>query len=88
MVEQTGKKGNIESGVESWGGVGWGGVGWGVGQFYWDSFTETACRESNIDIAEDRTSQKMRRSQKIRTYCQSWFEAKQSNSIRIQEKPV
>jgi hypothetical protein len=35
------------------------------------SFTETGCRENKIDIDEDRMSQRMRRSQKIRTDCQS-----------------
>ena len=42
-----------------------------VRQFYWDSFTETGCRENKLDTGEDRMSQRMRRSQKIRTYCQS-----------------
>jgi hypothetical protein len=28
-------------------------------------------RENKLDIGKDRTSQRMRRSQKIRTYCQS-----------------
>ena len=40
-------------------------------QFYWESFTETGCRENKLDTGEDRMSQRMRRSQKIRTDCQS-----------------
>jgi hypothetical protein len=39
-------------------------------------------------IGEDRMSQGRRRGQKVRTNCQSWFEAKQSNSVRSLEKPV
>ena len=42
-----------------------------VWQFYCDSFTETGCRENKLDTGEDRMSQRMRRSQKIRTDCQS-----------------
>jgi hypothetical protein len=38
-------------------------------------------RENNIEIDENRVSQKMKRSQKIRTYCQS-YESKLSNSVR------
>ena len=37
-------------------------------------------------IGEDRMSQGRRRGQKVRTNCQSWFEAKQSNSVRSLEK--
>ena len=37
-----------------------------VWQFYWDSFT--GCRENNLDTGKDRTSQRMRRNQEIRTY--------------------
>ena len=37
-------------------------------QFYLDGFTETGCREENkLDTGEDRTSQRMRRSQEFRT---------------------
>ena len=42
-----------------------------VWQFYWDSFIEAGYREHKLDTGEDRTSQRIRRSQKIRTYCQS-----------------
>jgi hypothetical protein len=38
--------------------------------------------------SEDRTSQRMRGSQKIRIDCQSYLEAKSNNSARNQEKPV
>ena len=41
------------------------------GSFYRDSFTETGCRENKLDTGEDRMSQRMRRSQKIRTDCKS-----------------
>jgi hypothetical protein len=43
------------------------------------------CRENKLDIGEDRTSQAMRMSQKIRPHYQSYYEAKQSNSIRSQQ---
>ena len=33
-------------------------------------FTETGCGENKLDTGEDRTNQRMRRSQKIRTDCQ------------------
>ena len=36
-------------------------------QFYWDSFTMTGSRENKLDSGEDRMSQRMRRSQTIRT---------------------
>jgi len=36
-------------------------------------------REDKLDAHEDRTSQRVRRSQKSRTYCRSQSEAKQSN---------
>jgi hypothetical protein len=38
-------------------------------QLGWDSCTETGCRENKPDTGEDRMSQRMRRSQKIRTDC-------------------
>jgi hypothetical protein len=43
------------------------------GQFYQETCTKTGGkeRENMLDTGEDRISQKMRRSQKIRTYCQS-----------------
>ena len=50
------------------------------GSFYWESFIETGCRENKLDTGEEGTSQRMKRSQKIRTHCQSYFEAKQSQS--------
>jgi hypothetical protein len=34
---------------------------------YWDSFTETDCRENKLDTGEGRASQE------IRTYCQSYM---------------
>jgi hypothetical protein len=43
----------------------------GKRQFDLDSCTETGYKGNKIDINEDRTSQRMRRSQKIRTDCQS-----------------
>jgi hypothetical protein len=30
------------------------------GSFYWDSFTEDGCKESNLGTDEDRISQRMR----------------------------
>ena len=57
----------------------------GKRQFYQDHFTEMGCRENKLDIGEDRTSQAMRMSQKIRPHYQSYYEAKQSNSIRSQQ---
>jgi len=50
-----------------------------VWQFYRHSFTD---RGKKLDTGEDRTNQNVTRSQKIRTYCQSWFKAKQSKSVR------
>jgi hypothetical protein len=38
---------------------------------YQDSSIDRLQRENKLDIGEDRTSQRMRRSQKIRTDCQS-----------------
>lgn len=35
------------------------------------SFTETGCKEKNLDTREDRMSERMKRSQKIRTCYQS-----------------
>lgn len=43
----------------------------GGGSFYWDSYRETVWREIKLDMGEDRTSERMRRSQKFRTCCQS-----------------
>ena len=42
-----------------------------VWQFYQDSFTETGYRKNKLDTGKNRMNQRMRRSQKIRTYCQS-----------------
>jgi hypothetical protein len=36
----------------------------------YNSFIETGYRENKLETGEDRTSQRMRRSQNIRTYCQ------------------
>lgn len=38
-------------------------------QFSQDIFTETVCRENKLDTEDDRMSQRMRISQKIRTDC-------------------
>ena len=35
------------------------------GQFYWESFTETGCKENKLDTGKDRMSQRI--SQEIRT---------------------
>jgi hypothetical protein len=40
-------------------------------QLYQDSYAKTDCRENKLDTGEDRMSQRIRRTQKIRTYCQS-----------------
>ena len=40
-----------------------------VRQFSQDIFTETVCRENKLDTEDDRMSQRMRISQKIRTDC-------------------
>ena len=51
-----------------------------------DDFTrrglETSGRKNKLDTGEDRMSQRMRRSQEIRTNCPSYSEVKQSNSVR------
>ena len=47
-------------------------------RFYWDRLQ----KETKLDTGEGRVSQRMRRSQKIRTDCQGWNEVKQSNSVR------
>jgi len=39
--------------------------------FYWESFTETGCRENKLNTGEDSRRQRLRKSQKIRTDCQS-----------------
>jgi hypothetical protein len=44
---------------------------------YRDSLTEPGYKESKLDTGEDRISQRTRRNQKIRTYCQSQYEAHQ-----------
>jgi hypothetical protein len=44
------------------------------GSFYRESFTESGYRENKLDTVADKASQRMRRSQKIRTDCQSYFE--------------
>lgn len=36
---------------------------------YRDNFTKTGCKKNKLDTGEDRTRQRMRRSQKIKTYC-------------------
>jgi hypothetical protein len=48
--------------------------------FYQESFTGTGGRENKLDTGEDRMSQRMRKSQKIRKKCLSMYEVKQSNS--------
>ena len=55
-------------------------------QFYRESFTGTGWRENKLDTGEDRMSQRTRRSQKIRTDCWSWYEAKQSSSATDPER--
>ena len=47
---------------------------------------ETACRENKLVTGEDNMRQRMRMSQKIKTNSQSYFEAKQSNSMRIRSQ--
>ena len=37
-------------------------------------------RQNKLEPGEDRTNQRRRRSQKIRTDCQNYYEAKKSNS--------
>jgi hypothetical protein len=39
------------------------------GSLYRDSFTDSGCEENKLDTGEDRMSQNMRRSHKIRTDC-------------------
>jgi hypothetical protein len=39
-------------------------------------------RKNKLDTGEDKTSQRMRRNQKIRTDCWSYFEVKQSKKKR------
>jgi hypothetical protein len=51
------------------------------------SFIETGCRENKLDRGKDRMSQRMRRSQKIRIYAKCKYKAKQSNSVKSQDKP-
>jgi hypothetical protein len=46
-------------------------VGVSMWQFDQDSFTETSYRENKLDTGEDRRSQRMKRSRKIRIFCQS-----------------
>jgi hypothetical protein len=41
-----------------------------------ESFTEMDWTENKLDTGEDRMSQRMRRSQKVRTDCLSYFEDK------------
>ena len=55
------------------------------GSFYWEGFIETGCRENKLDTGEGRTSQRMRRSQKIRTDCQSSFEANHDGGERVKD---
>ena len=52
----------------------------------WDSFNNTDCGENKLTRGGKRMSQGIRRGYKIRTYCRSWYEAKQSNLVRSQEK--
>jgi hypothetical protein len=40
-------------------------------QLYQESFTEPSLRENMLDFGEDRTRQRMRKRQMIRTDCQS-----------------
>jgi hypothetical protein len=40
-------------------------------QFYWDNCRDRFQKKNKLDRDEDRTSQKMRMSRKIKTYCQS-----------------
>jgi hypothetical protein len=51
-------------------------------QFYWESFTETGSRLNKLDTSEDRTSQRRRRSKKTKGDCQSFYEARQNNTVR------
>lgn len=46
------------------------------GSFAPCSFTERSCRENQLDTDENRMIHRMRKSQKIRTYGQSQYEAK------------
>jgi len=59
-----------------------------VWQFYQDGFTKTYCRKDKLDTGEDRANQRVRRSQKIRTYRQSLYKAQQNNSVRSQIETV
>ena len=54
-----------------------------LGQLYRDRLQ----RENKLDTGEDRTSQRMRRSQKIRAEWHGQYEAKQSTSVGHQENP-
>jgi hypothetical protein len=47
-----------------------------LGQLYRDRVQ----RENKAETGGDRTRQRLRRSQRIRTDCQSWYEAKQNSS--------
>lgn len=38
------------------------------------SFTEIGCRENQLNTDEHKTSQRILKSQKIRTYCQRWYD--------------
>jgi hypothetical protein len=55
-------------------------------QSYWENFTETGYRENKLDTGKDRASQRMSRSQKIRTDCQSWYEVKQSKKSEAEKE--
>ena len=57
-----------------------------VWKFFRDNFTETGYNKTKLDTDKDRISQRMRRSQKTGTYCQSQYEAKKSNSVRSHKK--
>lgn len=57
------------------------------GSFDRDSLIEIGCREDKLDISEARMRQGRKKSQKIRTNHQSWFEAKHSNLVRSLGKP-
>ena len=42
-----------------------------VRQFDQETFTEAGCRKNELDTGEDKTSQRIRRSQRIRTDCRT-----------------
>jgi len=67
------------------------------GSFYWDSFTETDCRENKLDTAEDRRSQRVRRARLEQTAkvsikpgraIQSEAERSQIESVSLEDQIV